>query len=56
MSGEKVYYGNEECNVISREYADKKNLILVDYLCGNDITLYTIFRDENDCYFAAEGE
>ena len=51
-----IYYSNEKCFIIDKEYADKHELVLVNWLIENDIVQYTIFRDDNDCYFAVEGE
>lgn len=51
-----INYSNERCLIIDKDYADKHELILVNWIIDNDIVLYTIFRDNSDCYFAVEGE
>ena len=56
MNGETTEYLNETCFIIDKDYADKHNLILIDYIIDNDEVLFTIFRNESNCYFAVKGE
>lgn len=51
-----IDYCKESCAVVSKDYVTKYNLAFVDYFIDNDTVLYTIFRDDDDCYFACEGE
>lgn len=49
-------YGDTECLIVTQEYADRNNLTWVDDLFDNDKLTYSLYRDDEDKYFAVKGE
>lgn len=46
----------EECLLVKPEFIDNHDLYFSDYVIDNDVVQYTVFHDDEDQYYAVEGE
>lgn len=46
----------ESCLVVDTDYIDNHDLYFVDYVIDNDVVEWSVFRDDEDTYYAVKGE
>ena len=45
-----------DCLVVDGDYVDDHDLYFVDYVIDNDVVEWSLFRDDEDTYYAVKGE